>query len=90
MSTFLKSHLATIILEAFLPAALSLVVLPQLGLRHFKLARAGLYYNKKKPRSVRFKQIFIVSWMFVIIVQCIAVYNPSMQADGNAFALYYE
>lgn len=77
-------------MEAVLPLLLSLLIIPSLAVRHFKLARAGLYYNKKKPRTVKFKQIFLLSWLLVILYQSVVLYFPLLGGSKEKFLLYFE
>lgn len=57
------------ILEVVLPFTVLTATLTTLIVRHCKLIRAGLFYNKQKSLAVLIKRIFIGVWVAVIAVQ---------------------
>ena len=90
MSSYIDDHLLLIIIEAIMPLLLMLIVLLYLLIRHFKLARAGLFYNKKKPRVVKFKQLFLLVWFTITFYQSVALFFPMLETSHEHFELYFE
>ena len=86
-----EDHWVILILEAILPLSICLFALPSLVLRHVKLVRAGLYYNRKKTPAVKYKQIFLMFWMLLLMYQGTAVYfSKTSTDDDGTFILYFK
>lgn len=89
MSSYFADHWLVLLLEGFLPLGLAIYVFYKLAVRHLKLARAGLYYNKKKPRTVKYKQIYLISWLFCSLYEIFVLYFPQFESEDETFSLFY-